>query len=383
MANIHILALDATRMGGAGVYTAGLIAVLAARGHAITLICHEASDQVKRVAQVLEIPRFNSQQGLGMWRFGSWNQIGHYRRMLLSLHLPDADIVIASAQPIAVPYHSLFPRTPMIYLPHSLVAPVELRSYGYTDRIQRFVAVSTYHYLEKKCLAISRTTIRFTHAASTSFKDFYGDDLCSKFQILPMPINSRPQRKREKITGAMRLLSVGRLIKTKNLSFLINALYSLRTFDWHLEIVGSGGETAELKAEVTRLQLDKRISFTGHLDNVMPSYERADIFLFPSILENSPVVLLEAMSHSLPSLSFKPDGKYYLGANDEIVIHGETGLLAKDDEDFKRILRDILTKHIDLHVMGNTAWETISARHSWISHGIEIEKLMQQQCDAS
>lgn len=50
MADIHILALNANRQGGAGVYTRSFIRALATRGHTITLICHKASDEVKRLA---------------------------------------------------------------------------------------------------------------------------------------------------------------------------------------------------------------------------------------------------------------------------------------------------------------------------------------------
>lgn len=377
MADIHILALDATRRGGAGVYTARFVAALSARGHAITLICHEASEDVKRSARVLEIPRYNTQQRWGMWRFASWSQIGHYRRMLQTLPLSDADVVIGSAQPLAVPYHNLFPKTPMIYLPHSLVAPVELRSYDYSSRIQRFVAVSTYHYLEKRCLSIASKTVRFTKAASDAFYQFYGRRLCGEIRILPMPIDSTPQYHSEKTAGTMRLLSVGRLIKTKNLGFLIDALYDLRAFDWHLEIVGSGGEEDTLRAQVTTLNLGDRVTFCGHIDNVVPNYERADVFLFPSVLESLGIVLLEAMSHALPSLSFRPDGKRYLGASNEIVLDGKTGFLAKDEQDFKSRLRDILSRFLDLNTIGNAAWAAVAQRHSWDAHVSEIEKLIE------
>lgn len=381
MADIHILALDATRQGGAGVYTARFILALVARGHTITLICHEASDEVKRVAQVVEIPRFNMRQGWGMWRFAYWNQIGHYRRMLRSLQLSTADIVIGSAQPLMVPYQKLFPKRRMVYLPHSLVAPVELRSYGHASNIQRFVAISTYRYLEKRCLKVAATTIRFTQAARDAFYKFYGHKACGKVRILPMPIDSRPLRQTVKVGETMRLLSVGRLIKTKNLGFLIDALYNLRAFDWHLDIVGSGGEEALLKAQVAALQLGARVAFIGHIDNVAPHYERADVFLFPSILENSPVVLLEAMSHSLPTLSFKPDGKRYLGANHEIVTDGKTGLLAEDDENFKSILHDILARRFDLNAVGAAAWAAVAERHTWDAHVAEIENIIEPRSE--
>ncbi len=57
MARIHILALDATRQGGAGVYTENLASQLAQSGHCVTLICHDASEKVRHGCSVLVIPR--------------------------------------------------------------------------------------------------------------------------------------------------------------------------------------------------------------------------------------------------------------------------------------------------------------------------------------
>ena len=376
MANIQILALDAARTGGAGVYTSKLIHALHNRGHNITLICHEAEDSVKKVAKVFEIPRPFTHFRLGMWRLSALIQIKHYRKYLKSLNLSEQSIVFASAQPMTWPYHTLYPNRALIYIPHSLVAPVELKSYEYGDKLQRVIAVATYEYLEKKCLKHAKTTIRFTETACLALRNYYGRSIAKNFSVLPMPIEVGPPNERNRQNQAIRLLSVGRLIKTKNLQFLLDLLSKKVDLDWHLDIVGTGDEKESLERFVLLNRLTEHITFHGHCDDVKPFYRSSDMFVFPSLLESFGLVLIEAMSQSLPSLSFRPDGVRFLTASDEFIVHNVSGLLAKDENDFEILLNAVLTRQIDLPVMGAAGRANIKLNHQWDSHIEKIEELV-------
>jgi len=375
MFDIHVLALDATRKGGAGVYTTRLIAELARRGHRVTLVCHEATPDVKAAATVHEIPRVPSARPFGLWRLSSFLQLRDYDAMLRALPLGRADMVIGSAQPLAWAYARQFPDVPMVYLPHSLVAPLELASYGYPSRVQRLAAVRAYHYLERDCLRRARTTIRFTRAAAAAFASHYGARLAQRIAVLPMPIDV-PSGGRTPRTGAPRLLLVGRLIESKNVGFLVELLARQAGLPWTLDVVGSGPLLEPLRSAVHAHGLDARITFHGHRDDVAGFYRNADAFVFPSLLENSPVVLLEAMSHALPTLSFHPDGVRIHGANHEIVEHGVTGLLARDERQFEALLADLLNGDADLAGMGAAAQRAVLGRNSWGEHVARIESLV-------
>jgi glycosyltransferase involved in cell wall biosynthesis len=65
----------------------------------------------------------------------------------------------------------------------------------------------------------------------------------------------------------------------------------------------------------------------------------ADVLLYPTLADNHPLVLLEAAAAELPVVSFA------VGGVPEIVVHGETGLLATADEgpEFLRAARDMLS----------------------------------------
>jgi glycosyltransferase involved in cell wall biosynthesis len=101
-------------------------------------------------------------------------------------------------------------------------------------------------------------------------------------------------------------------------------------------------------------------------------YSNSDLFLFPSLLENYPIVLIEAMSHSLPALAFSKQKKGIRVANDEIITDGYNGLLADSEEDFEERMREILFKKKDINTLGRNARHTVLERNDWNTH---IEKL--------
>lgn len=376
MADIHILALDATRQGGAGVYTAKFAMELVDRGHNVTLICHEAQDHLKSLMAVYELPRISSSRPFGLWRFASFLQLRDYRKMLKKLHLSTPTVVFGSAQPMAWPYYCLYPNRPMIYLPHSLVAPIELESYGYANGIQRRITISTYHFLEKKCLSRASYTVRFTETACAAFRKHYGDAVCKNLVVIPMPIDIPKNQDPAQPTSSFRLLSVGRLIKSKNLSFLLKVLSRMLDLEWHLNLVGSGGEQEKLERYVKQTGMQDRVTFHGHIDDVEEFYRQADLFVFPSLLENLGLVLLEAMSYSLPTLSFRPDGTNFRTATGEIICHESNGLLADNNSMFEHFLRNAIEGKLDLRTLGLEASKSINERHRWELHMNQMESVI-------
>jgi glycosyltransferase involved in cell wall biosynthesis len=91
-----------------------------------------------------------------------------------------------------------------------------------------------------------------------------------------------------------RILLVTRLFKRKGVQFFIEAVADLET-DWEILVAGDGPYLSTLK----KLAKDNpSIKFLGFVKGqaLIDLYRSARIFVFPSIQENFPVVLLEAMS---------------------------------------------------------------------------------------
>jgi glycosyltransferase involved in cell wall biosynthesis len=117
--------------------------------------------------------------------------------------------------------------------------------------------------------------------------------------------------------------TVGRLEKVKGISYLLLAMKIILTKFPHtrLEIVGDGSQAGELVEITKNLGISNSVKFFGKFTDVIPFYNKMDIFILPSILEGFGIVLLEAMAAGIPVVASDVDGIR------EVVIQGESGIL--------------------------------------------------------
>ncbi len=138
---------------------------------------------------------------------------------------------------------------------------------------------------------------------------------------------ARPWRKRG---GPLRLLFVGRLVRYKGVSYLLQAMANVES---RLEIVGEGVLEPALRAEAETLGLADRVSFLGRLpdDALLRSYQAADVILLPSVDrgESFGYVLAEAMACGAAAVSTE------IGTGTSVVNrHDQTGfVVAPRDSD--------------------------------------------------
>jgi glycosyltransferase involved in cell wall biosynthesis len=116
---------------------------------------------------------------------------------------------------------------------------------------------------------------------------------------LPPPHEPRPR------DGTVRLLYVGRLVRTKGLRDAIRALAQLTsTTPVVLDVVGEGFDRAVCEGLVAEFGLGDVVRFQGWQprENVAEFYRQADVFVFPSYREPGGNVVFEAMGYGLPML---------------------------------------------------------------------------------
>ncbi|MFF2271630.1 glycosyltransferase [Agromyces sp. NPDC058136] len=103
-------------------------------------------------------------------------------------------------------------------------------------------------------------------------------------------------------TGPVRLLHVGRIVRTKGLRDVIRAMHALDDLDIVLDVLGEGGDRAACEALIGEYGLTDRVVMHGRVSRnaVDEFYARADVFVFPSYREPGGSVVLEAMSWGLP-----------------------------------------------------------------------------------
>lgn len=115
-------------------------------------------------------------------------------------------------------------------------------------------------------------------------------------------------------TGPVRLLHVGRIVRTKGLRDVIRAMHEIRDLDVVLDVLGDGNDRSACEELIAELGLGDRITLHGAVPRatVDEFYRRADVFVFPSYREPGGNVSLEAMSWGLPVIVCRVGGP---GAN--------------------------------------------------------------------
>lgn len=113
----------------------------------------------------------------------------------------------------------------------------------------------------------------------------------------------------------MRLLFVGRVVRTKGVRDAIRAMALVKDLrNVRLDIIGEGFDSKACKEEASALGLDDSVCFHGRLprDAVRDWYRQADVFLFPSLREPSGNVVIEAMSAGLAMIAADRGGPGYV-----------------------------------------------------------------------
>ena len=117
---------------------------------------------------------------------------------------------------------------------------------------------------------------------------------------------TRPERG----DAPVRLVFSGLHIARKGLPFALDALGRLRELPWTLDVLGEGPLSQSWKRRAERRGIGDRVVFHGHLPRAkaVEIMGTADAFVFPSLQEGWPTVVIEALSLGLPVVTTRHHG---------------------------------------------------------------------------
>lgn len=151
------------------------------------------------------------------------------------------------------------------------------------------------------------------------------------------------------------------LILTRNLERIYDNATALRAFHQvrktfqqaRLTIAGTGPEKQMLTELTHELGLEDAVTFAGRIENdaIADLYRSADLMINPSLVDNMPISILEALASGVPVVSTNVGGIPYL------VKHGETAMLVPAQD-------SVAMSEAILHVLANA-----SLRQSLIEKG--------------
>lgn len=125
--------------------------------------------------------------------------------------------------------------------------------------------------------------------------------------------------------GALRLVSIGRLVEQKGQLILINALAQLRETgtDAHLTLIGDGEMRHQIETRIAAHGLQGWVVLTGWVDEarILAELNAAHALVMPSFAEGLPMVIMEAMAAGRLTIAT------YIAGIPELVLPGKTGWL--------------------------------------------------------
>lgn len=156
------------------------------------------------------------------------------------------------------------------------------------------------------------------------------------------------------------LLFVGQISWKKNVARILEACSILKKQGtaFQLVLAGRGPDEEAIKQRVSELELDAASVFTGHLtdtETLDAIYSVADLFVFPSIYDNAPMVVREAAAQRTPSLAAEGS------CTAEVIKDGDNGIISKDESPaVAHAISDFLALPQEKRrAMGDRAYETI------------------------
>ncbi len=96
-----------------------------------------------------------------------------------------------------------------------------------------------------------------------------------------------------------RFIAIGRLMPQKNFALLLDAFVRIAHRDDRLTILGEGPERAMLEQRIAELGIVDQVTLPGHVNDVLPWFAEADVFVMSSDYEGVPAVLIEALAARL------------------------------------------------------------------------------------
>ena len=176
------------------------------------------------------------------------------------------------------------------------------------------------------------------------------------------------------------LLYVGRITEVKNIYFLLDSLKLLKKdgIKFKMLFVGSGPDDKKLKSKIKQYNMQDSVITTGRiLDRMLLSaiYSRADLLLFPSLMDTSSLVRIEAAVNETPGLFIKDS---MVGITVEDNVNGYVS--EQDIVKYKDRIKEIISNKKQLAKVSKKAKETLGkswkdiAKETYELYIKEIEK---------
>ena len=193
-----------------------------------------------------------------------------------------------------------------------------------------------------------------------------GNDFASNEPILPLKAAAR--KSLQIADNQLMFLFVGQHIWEKNTRLIVESLAEIKDLPFKMFFIGVGYAASDLKQLVNNLGLNDKVEFVGMIterEELKKYYTAADLFLFPSIYDNAPLVVREAGALHTPSVLVSGS------SSAESITDNFNGFLTENSvQSFSSKLRELILSPEKIQTVGMNASQSIA--RSWESVTDEV-----------
>lgn len=187
----------------------------------------------------------------------------------------------------------------------------------------------------------------------------------SNIQVLPnavnIPLNFDPELKGK--NDKLNVLFVARFAANKGIHILLQAIKELNNEGYQDKINYNLGGKGPLFEEYSKNFKFKNVNYLGFVsdEELADLYKKNDLFVFPTLFEGMPTVVLEAMSYSMPIIVTDT------GATSELVDSSNGHLISKNNiEELKKAIISFYNLSIEeRNILGNISLVKVKNKFTW------------------
>jgi glycosyltransferase involved in cell wall biosynthesis len=291
---------------------------LVAGGHSVRVITFNPNGcpPVETVAgvEVVRLPAINLQPILGV-------PAAVNATLWIRKYLEDADVIhlnnlffLLSALTIAAR-----PDAPIVTTMH--LGALD-RLTGLTGTFARLYERTMGRLILERSAAVSAVSPAVArHAAELGYR--------GSVELVPNAVDVNRFRPPPDMTGpnghAPSVLFLGRFSRNKGPQFLVDAIPSIleRVPSATFRFVGSGPMREHMERRIREMGLNGRARLQGHVADVVPVLQSADVVVRPSLTEGMPLAVMEAMACGRTIVASRVSG------TEDVIRDGETGILVE------------------------------------------------------
>lgn len=359
--------------GGSEVYVERMAGELAARGQRVTLLCaaHDHGPAEEQTPGGVTILRRGTRHTVYLRAAMSYlaGAVGLGRLSRRGLGRPDVVVDVVNGVPFLSRLYSRKPVVVLVHHVHREQWPVvigrlrarlgwwiESRLAVRVYRACRYVTVSEATRRELTALGVEPERVTIVH-------------------------NGTPELRKPDVTRSAEptLLVLGRLVPHKRVEVALRTVARLRDAlpTLHLTVAGTGWWDEHLRATAAELGILDHVTFTGFVsqERKQELLAQAWVALTPSLKEGWGLTIVEAAALATPTVAFA-----HAGGVAEAVVDGFTGLLADDEEQFSKLVGELLTDESRRMAMGSAA-QAHARSFTWQASGDRLAHLIAAEID--